>query len=82
MGKKLKPRGMYALLLALVPWVATTSRPMRAQDSVTGLPPVFSPSRQPDDKPAPTAPRRADIRVLSNLVVTPVTVIDPDGEFV
>jgi VWFA-related protein len=82
MRGNLGPRDASLLLLALVSLAATASPPMRAQDKATGLPPVYSPSRQPDDKPAPTAPRRPDIRVLSNLVVTPVTVIDRSGDFV
>jgi VWFA-related protein len=80
MRGSLRPREA-CLLLAVVLLGAATVRPMRAQDKATGLPPVFSP-RQADDKPAPTAPRRPDIKVLSKLVITPVTVIDPDGEFV
>jgi len=82
MRGNLRPRDACLLLLALVSLGATTSQPMRAQDKATGLPPVYSPSRRPDDKAAPTAPKRPDIKVLSNLVVTPVTVINPDGEFV
>lgn len=77
-----KPREANFLLLALVSLVATTSLPMRAQDSVTGLPPVFSAPQEPEDKGPPVIRRRAEIKVLSNLVVTPVTVIDPAGEFV
>jgi VWFA-related protein len=80
MRGSLRPREA-CLLLAVVLLGAATVPPMRAQDKATGLPPVFSP-RQADDKPAPTAPRRPDIKVLSKLVITPVTVIDPDGEFV
>jgi VWFA-related protein len=77
-----KLRGANLLFLALLSLVAAASLPMRAQDSVTGLPPVFSAPKEPDDHAAPAARRRADIKVLSNLVVTPVTVIDPTGEFV
>jgi VWFA-related protein len=52
-----------------------------AQDDVTGLPPEFSESNE--EPPAQeTRPQPPDIRVLSNLVITPVTVSDPSGEFV
>ena len=78
----LRVRDAYVLWLILVLLGAGTAQPMRAQDKATGLPPVYSPSRPPDDKPAATAARRPDIRVLSKLVVTPVTVIDRGGEFV
>ncbi len=77
-----RARDTYVLSLVLVLLGAGAAQPMRAQDKATGLPPVYSPSRPPDDKPAPTVARRPDIRVLSKLVVTPVTVIDPRGEFV
>jgi VWFA-related protein len=82
MRGNLRPQDASLLFVALLSLGATTGPPLRAQDKATGLPPVFSPSRPREDKPASTPPRRADIRVLSNLVVTPVTVIDPDGEFV
>lgn len=82
MWENSKLRGANLLFLALLSLVAAASPPMRAQDSVTGLPPVFSAPKEPDDHAAPAARQSAAIKVLSNLVVTPVTVIDPDGEFI
>ncbi len=60
---------------------------MRAQDDVTGGRPVFSgPKKAPASKDRPEAadPKKgaSDFRVLSNLVVAPVTVLDSAGEFV
>jgi len=45
-------------------------------------PPNTLPEPSETDKTAQEAPPRPDIRVLSNLVATPVTVIDSAGEFV
>ena len=53
-----------------------------AQDSVTGTPPVFSGPQKKPPADAPASPKRADIRVQSALVTTPVTAIDSAGEFV
>jgi len=53
-----------------------------AQDGVAGSTPVFSSPSKPPEKPVKPAKPPADIRVTSNLVVTPVTVLDPKGEFV
>ncbi len=54
-----------------------------AQEGVAGSTPVFSAPSKPPEKEKPKPPKPpADIRVTSNLVVTPVTVLDPKGEFV
>ncbi len=65
-------------------WVgaAVFSFPVRAQDGVTGGAPVYSkPKKQPPPDPAPIK-QESNIRVLSNLVTTPVAVIDSAGQFV
>jgi len=53
-----------------------------AQEGVAGSTPVFSAPPKPPEKQTPPAKPPADIRVISNLVVTPVTVLDGSGEFV
>jgi VWFA-related protein len=53
-----------------------------AQEGVTGVPPEFSPPKEEESKPGLARRDAADIRVQSTLVTTPVTVIDPQGEFV
>lgn len=53
-----------------------------AQEGVAGAAPVFSAPGKPQEKPTKPEKPPADIRVTSNLVVTPVTVLDPKGEFV
>jgi VWFA-related protein len=59
------------------------SSPARAQDGVAGAAPVFSgPRKQLPAAPAKTDSTKEGIVVQSNLVTTPVTVVDPSGEFV
>jgi VWFA-related protein len=54
----------------------------QAQDGVAGATPVFSGSKkQPPEDPNLARPN-PDIRVQSNLVTDPVTVLDASGEFV
>lgn len=53
-----------------------------AQDGVAGTAPVFSAPGKPQEKQTKPEKPPADIRVTSNLVVTPVTVLDSKGEFV
>lgn len=53
-----------------------------AQEGVAGAAPVFSAPSKPPEKETKPAKPPADIRVTSNLVVTPVTVLDRSGEFV
>jgi VWFA-related protein len=59
------------------------SIPARAQDGVTGGRPSFSTPKTPPSAPAIT-PNQQDqvIKVPSNLVTTPVAVIDRSGQFV
>ncbi len=74
-------RAFCSLALVLA-WVGIGTFPARAQDGVAGATPVFSgPKKQPptDQK---TQEELAKIRIQSNLVTTPVTVIDYSGEFV
>ena len=61
---------------------AFRSSPLRAQDGVTGGSPVLAkPKNQPPPDPA-QLDQASKIRVLSNLVTTPVAVIDSTGQFV
>lgn len=53
-----------------------------AQEGVAGAAPVFSAPGKPQEKQTKPEKPPADIRVTSNLVVTPVTVLDPKGDFV
>jgi VWFA-related protein len=71
-----------SLALAVLAGVASSLLPARAQDNVTGAPPVFSGPQKKPLEDAPAAKKRADIRVQSALVTTPVTAIDSAGEFV
>jgi VWFA-related protein len=73
--------GTVASAVALAVLGALCLLPARAQDSVTGGRPVFS---EPQEKPsaeAPEAKKRADIRVQSALVTTPVTAFNSAGDF-
>lgn len=56
--------------------------PTRAQEGVAGAPPVFSGTKKEAPKEQKTPRERAEIRVQSNLVTTPVTALDTSGEFV
>jgi len=68
------------LALAVLSFLPTGSP--GAQDGVAGATPVFSAPSKPPEKETKPAKPPADIRVTSNLVVTPVTVLDRSGEFV
>ncbi len=68
----------------LTTWVGATffSASARAQDDVTGGKPVFSkPKNQPPPNPDLTK-QASKIKVQSNLVTTPVAVLDSSGQFV
>jgi len=65
------------LILGVAAGIAVT---VRAQEGVTGAPPVYTPPREKE--PELTRRKEADIRVQSTLVTTPVTVIDESGEFI
>ncbi len=61
---------------------AVFASPARAQEGVTGGAPVFS---KPKDEPPPSpdlVKQATSIKVRSNLVTTPVAVIDRSGDFV
>src|SRR5579863_608092 len=61
---------------------AVFSSPVRAQEGVTGGARVYTkPKKQPPSAPAPDK-QEINIRVPSNLVTTPVAVIDSSGQFV
>jgi VWFA-related protein len=73
--------GTVASSLALAVLAAVSLLPARAQDSVTGAPPVFSEPQENPSAGAPAAKKRADIRVQSALVTTPVTAFNSAGDF-
>jgi len=63
--------------------VAVISSPVRAQDGVTGGAPVYSKPKKTQPPPAPpTVKQESNIKIQSNLVTTPVAVIDSSGQFV
>jgi len=77
-GFRFRPAHLIAVLLACL---VSCSGVLLAQDEVTGLQPEFAESNEaPQSKE--TSKQTPDIRSLSNLVITPVTVINPDGEFI
>ena len=67
---------------ALVAGVVMSVPLIRAQEGVAGAPPVFSKPKKETPKPEKAPQETPQIRVQSNLVTTPVTVLDPAGEFV
>lgn len=71
-----------SLGLPILAIVVMSLVPARAQDSVTGAPPVFSGPQKKPSADTPTSKKRPDIRVQSALVTTPVTAMDTSGEFV
>jgi len=81
---------MSSLQLGMALGAFLMAAPAHAQDDVTGGSPVYSKptdSAKPKSQPAvpagpDTAKQAASIKVLSNLVYTPVTVTDRSGEFV
>jgi len=76
-------RALVALVLPSLFAAAVLASPARAQEGVTGGTPVFA---KPKNEPPPPNPdlikQAATIRVPSNLVTTPVAVIDRSGDFV
>ena len=65
------------LLCGLATAFALTAR---AQEGVTGAPPVYTPPK--DENPELAHRQEADIRVQSTLVTTPVTVLNEFGEYI
>src|SRR5579859_7863844 len=65
-------------------WVGATvlSSPMAAQEGVTGGAPVYAKPKKQSPPPPASVKQESDIRVQSNLVTTPVAVIDSSGQFV
>jgi VWFA-related protein len=78
-GKRATVRSVLAGLL-MVGLAAGISATARAQEGVAGAPPVYTPPKK--EQPELTHRNGANIRVQSNLVTTPVTVIDESGDFV
>lgn len=88
----MKPRALLthfplicSLALVALAGAAIAFPPARAQEGVAGGTPVFSGRKggPPIPKIEPKVPEdTGDILVVSNLVTTPVTVIDASGEFV
>ena len=77
-GLRSLPAHLIAVLLA---GLVFCSGVLLAQNEVTGLQPEFAESNEaPQSKE--TSKQTPDIRSLSNLVITPVTVINSDGEFI
>src|SRR3990170_2907950 len=78
------------LVLMVLSGAAVAPGLVRAQEGVAGAPPVFSsPKKPPPPASAEDSPQDEDatkqgnqIRVISNLVTAPVTVLDSSGEFV
>jgi VWFA-related protein len=70
------------LALAVLLAAAVSLLPARAQDSVTGTPPVLSGAPKKPSAEASAAKEPPVIRVQSALVTTPVTALDRSGQFV
>jgi len=71
-----------ALALATAAGTLTFGPVARAQDDVSGGKPVFSTSKKPPLKDKDVEKQTPTISVRSNLVTTPVVVIDRSGQFV
>jgi Ca-activated chloride channel family protein len=76
-GKRIRFTLAGVLILGVA---AGTAAAARAQEGVTGAPPVYSPPKEKD--PELTRRQEPDIRVQSTLVTTPVTVLDESGEYI
>ncbi len=75
--------GVGLALSALLFGVIGASCPASAQEGVAGTRPVFSgPKMTPPPERIKVEKDSGDILVLANLVTTPVTAIDPSGDFV
>lgn len=68
--------------LALAVFAQSICAPVEAQDSVAGIPPVFSGPRKQPPKDLQTPENLNKIHVQSPLVMMPVTAIEPSGDFV
>ncbi len=71
-----------ALALAISVGTVLSVSPGRAQEGVAGTPPVFSRPKKTEPLPPENPKEKAAIRVQSNLVTTPVTVLDSSGDYV
>lgn len=70
------------LILTILAGAAVLSSPMAAQEGVTGGAPVYAKPKKQSPPPPASVKQKSDIRVQSNLVTTPVAVIDSSGQFV
>jgi VWFA-related protein len=70
------------LLLAVFAGLALASVSSRAQEDVTGTPPSGEGAQENPSSDETSSAKRADIRVQSALVTTPVTAVDSSGQFV
>ncbi|MHB8652682.1 MAG: VWA domain-containing protein [Terriglobia bacterium] len=71
-----------SIIFSAIVGAAILSSHSRAQEGVTGGAPVYAkPKKQSPPAPA-SVKQETDIRVQSNLVTTPVAVIDSSGQFV
>lgn len=77
-----RPAGVTFFCLAILIAVEIGSPPACAQEGVAGSSPVFSGPKKTPPADLKSAKQPGNIRVLSDLVTTPVTVIDSSGEFV
>ena len=70
------------LIFTILAGAAVLSSPMAAQEGVTGGAPVYAKPKKQSPPPPASVKQESDIRVQSNLVTTPVAVIDSSGQFV
>lgn len=76
------PAIIWAALFSACLGTTILAAPLRAQDDVTGGAPVFSKPKNPPLPDPDLVKQAASIKSRSNLVTTPVAVIDRSGEFV
>ena len=70
------------LVLAVSAGVAIALVSPRGQDGVAGAPPDSEGAQENPSSDEASSAKRADIRVQSALVTTPVTAVDSSGEYV
>lgn len=80
MLKRFWQAGLY--WVAFLAMLGMASFPATGQDDVAGAPPVFSRPKKDLSKIESQVKDLANIRIQSDLVVTPVSVLDSSGEFV